>query len=319
MNLAEKIAELRKQNNWSQEELAERLDVSRQSVSKWEGGVSTPELEKLVRLSEIFGVSVDSLLKDDTEPLPAESNERPRRVSREEAESFMELTQRTGERIALGVSLCIVSPLLLILSQRELGILPAALGISLGVLIITVAAAVMLIVSGGIKLEKYEYIEKENLQLDEKTAALVRERKSSNESSLIRTLTAGIALCILSAVPVVIAAATPFENISIALLLIIAAVGVNLIIRAGMVRVSFDKLLEEGDYTRQRKHCEKYTALFTKIYWCTITAIFLAISFVTDAWDKTWIIWPVTGVLYAALRFAVIAVAERKRLYQRKS
>ena len=314
MNLAEKIVELRKQNNWSQEELAERLDVSRQSVSKWEGGVSAPELEKLVRLSEIFGVSVDSLLKDDTEPLTAESSERPRRVSREEAESFMELTQRTGKRIALGVSLCIVSPLLLILSQRELGILPAALGISLGVLIIMVAAAVILIVSGGIKLEKYEYIETENLQLDEKTAALVRERKASKESSLIRTLTAGIALCILSAVPVVIAAATPFENISIALLLIIAAVGVNLIVRAGMVRVSFDKLLEEGDYTRQRKHNEKYIELFTKIYWCTITAVFLAISFVTDAWDKTWIIWPVAGVLYAALRFAVIAVSERKKL-----
>ena len=66
--LGEKIAELRKQNHMSQEELASRLGISRQSVSKWESGQSQPEIDKLLQLSELFHVSVDYLLKDSTLP-----------------------------------------------------------------------------------------------------------------------------------------------------------------------------------------------------------------------------------------------------------
>ena len=61
MILAEKIMEMRKKNGWSQEELAYQLGVSRQSVSKWESGASIPDLERILKLSEIFGVSTDYL------------------------------------------------------------------------------------------------------------------------------------------------------------------------------------------------------------------------------------------------------------------
>lgn len=64
MILADKIAELRKKNGWSQEELAGQLGVSRQSVSKWESAASIPDLDKILKLSELFGVSTDYLLKD---------------------------------------------------------------------------------------------------------------------------------------------------------------------------------------------------------------------------------------------------------------
>ena len=67
MILADKILELRRSNNLSQEELAEKLDVSRQSISKWESGTSIPDLNKIIKLSEIFGVSTDYLIKDDDE------------------------------------------------------------------------------------------------------------------------------------------------------------------------------------------------------------------------------------------------------------
>ncbi len=63
MNLADRISELRRQKGWSQEQLAEALNISRQAVSKWESGQSTPELEKVVAMSELFGVSTDYLLK----------------------------------------------------------------------------------------------------------------------------------------------------------------------------------------------------------------------------------------------------------------
>ena len=67
MILAEKIAEQRKKNGWSQEELAEKLSVSRQSVSKWESAQSVPDLNRVLKLAEIFGVTTDYLLKDEIE------------------------------------------------------------------------------------------------------------------------------------------------------------------------------------------------------------------------------------------------------------
>ena len=67
---------LRKKQGWSQEELAAKLEVSRQSVSKWESAASVPELDKIIRLSEIFGVSTDYLLKDETQDRTEASDRR---------------------------------------------------------------------------------------------------------------------------------------------------------------------------------------------------------------------------------------------------
>ena len=67
MKLNEKIYEYRKQNRWSQEELADKLDVSRQTISKWEVGKAVPELDKLIKLAELFNISVDELVKENIE------------------------------------------------------------------------------------------------------------------------------------------------------------------------------------------------------------------------------------------------------------
>lgn len=73
MNLGERIYKLRTEKNLSQGDLAERLDVSRQSISKWENNSSVPELEKIVKLSEIFEVSLDELVKGEGLPKRTES------------------------------------------------------------------------------------------------------------------------------------------------------------------------------------------------------------------------------------------------------
>ncbi|MBP2623929.1 helix-turn-helix domain-containing protein [Streptococcus oricebi] len=65
MNLAEKIFTLRKEKQFSQEQLAEKVNVSRQSISKWESGQALPEVEKIVELSKIFQVTTDYLLLED--------------------------------------------------------------------------------------------------------------------------------------------------------------------------------------------------------------------------------------------------------------
>lgn len=66
MIFADKLIQLRKKAGWSQEELAFKMDVTRQSVSKWEGAQSIPDLDKMIRLFDLFGVSLDYLLKDET-------------------------------------------------------------------------------------------------------------------------------------------------------------------------------------------------------------------------------------------------------------
>ena len=73
MNLGEKLLALRKEKNMSQERLAELLGVSRQAVSKWETGESLPDVDKVVRLSQILGVTTDHLLLDHVEETPEEA------------------------------------------------------------------------------------------------------------------------------------------------------------------------------------------------------------------------------------------------------
>ena len=123
MVLAEKIVFLRKRKGWSQEELADKLDISRQSVSKWELGASIPDLDKIIRLSELFDVTTDYLLKDDAREISSNVSEvfeevsepSARRVSAEEANLFMDLTEKLSGRIAFAVSFRFLFPL------REIG------------------------------------------------------------------------------------------------------------------------------------------------------------------------------------------------------
>ncbi len=68
--LSEKIYSLRRRSGLSQEQLAEQVGVSRQAISKWESGLSTPELENLLALSRCFGITVDQLTSEDSDPLP---------------------------------------------------------------------------------------------------------------------------------------------------------------------------------------------------------------------------------------------------------
>lgn len=77
MKFSEKLTELRHSRGWSQEQLGERLGVTRQTVSKWELGSTTPELEKLAMMSDIFGVSTDELIKGEPQEAsrPSEPSE----------------------------------------------------------------------------------------------------------------------------------------------------------------------------------------------------------------------------------------------------
>ena len=167
MILADKIIQLRKRCGMSQDELAELINVSRQSVSKWEGALSVPDLDKILKMSEIFGVSTDYLLKDDIEENLTENtvsvDETPplRRVSMEEANNFLKINNQSSFKTALGVALCIMSPVVPAMLDNSSGIITAISDTSM---FIMVAVAVALFISASASKKSYNYLKKEGIK-----------------------------------------------------------------------------------------------------------------------------------------------------------
>lgn len=322
MILADKIIDLRKKSGWSQEELAEKLGVSRQSISKWEGAQSVPDMSRVLRLSEVFGVSIDYLLKDELEaPEPAEaaveSGSTARTVSFEEANAFLRLKAENARRVALGVMLCVLSPVLLLLlsGAREYGLLELSenhlAGIGLVVLILLVCGAVALFVTSGLRIQPYEYIEKEPIDTLYGVDGMVRERRQQFHPTYTRQLTLGIVLCVASVLPIFVALILSGDEgftqvLAVGLTLLLVAVGAMLIVRVSLIWGSYQQLLEEGDYIRQRKSRERRYASISAAYWSLVTVGYLAYSFISGNWHQSWIVWPV-----AALAFSVVTAGLR--------
>ncbi len=333
MILADKIIDLRKKNGWSQEELAEQLGVSRQSISKWEGAQSIPDLNRIISMSQIFGVSTDYLLKDDAEPAEEtavqpryeEAAEPARSISMEEANAFLAVKDRSAVQVALGVMCCILSPIPLIVMSAAMdeGILSlsemAVTGISLTVLLLMVGVGVALFVINGIALKPYEYIEKEPIDTVYGVDGMVRDRKERYAQSHTRMMVIGIALCVISAIPIFIGMIISGDSekdfpltAGVGCTLALVAIGVLMIVRTSIYWEGLQQLLEEGDYTRENKYNNQRNELVAGVYWSLTLAIYLLISFTGILWwDKSWIVWPIAGVLYGALE-SVLRILRRR-------
>lgn len=306
MILADKIIEERKKNGWSQEELANKLGVSRQAVSKWESSGSIPDLQRILQMSELFGVTTDYLLKDEIEeePLNEYVETKTIKVSMEEANQYLDMKSRGSRIVANATSLCILSPVPLIV----LGTMTedhTLVGSSLVFLLVLIAIAVYLFVNYGIRDAFMQHLEKESFETEYGVSGMVRERREQYEPTFTRNIAIGVVLCILSVIPTIMAGVMEADDstsgISVGLLLIIVSIGVNILIRAGMIKSSYDTLLQEGEYTKEEKHLKKKTDNFSGAYWCFVVATYLGWSFWTNNWKMTWIIWPVAGVLYASV------------------
>lgn len=318
MILADKITEERKKNGWSQEELANQLGVSRQAVSKWESAGAVPDLQRILQMSELFGVSTDYLLKDEmkaeniTYHESTESYAEPlKKVTMENANEFLDMKRNGSKVVANATSMCISSPILLIvlvtMAEDSVFHVSESLATVFGCVFLLgmVAAAVFLFITYGMSELHMEHFEKECFETEYGVSGIVREKKDSYEPIFIRGTAVGVVLCILAVIPTIIAesmeASDYYCGLSVGLLLFILAIGVNLLVRVGMVKSSYDTLLQEGEYTKEEKLFKKKTDTFSGVYWCLTTAIYLAWSFWTMSWDITWIVWPVAGVLFAAL------------------
>ena len=268
MILADKITEERKKNGWSQEELANQLGVSRQAVSKWESAGAVPDLQRILQMSELFGVSTDYLLKDEmkaeniTYHESTESYAEPlKKVTMENANEFLDMKRNGSKVVANATSMCILSPILLIvlvtMAEDSVFHVSESLATVFGCVFLLgmVAAAVFLFITYGMSESHMEHFEKECFETEYGVSGMVREKKDSYEPIFIRGTAVGVVLCILAVIPTIIAesmeASDYYCGLSVGLLLFILAIGVNLLVRVGMVKSSYDTLLQEGEYTKE--------------------------------------------------------------------
>lgn len=331
MIMADKIILGRKKNGWSQEELADKLHVTRQAVSKWEGASATPDLQRILEMSNLFGVSVDYLVRDEIEAeetdfaleelVPA-----VRRVSMEEADEFLRIKKETAHKIALGVMLCIVSPicLFILVVCSELGLIPlsedAAGGIGMMVLLAIVAAACAVFMMCGAKTKPYLFLDNEVIATEHGVTGMVEEQKRKYQSVYTKYNILGVVTCMISMM-VLFAGAffdgrEMIEVICFCLMLGIVAIGVRFFVIAGITQSSFEKLLQEGDYSVQEKTrpsaAGTVAGAVSAIYWLVVTAVFLILGFTGREWGTCGLIWPIAGVLFPVV-LIITRMIERNR------
>lgn len=314
MILADKILTLRKGSGWSQEELAEKLNVSRQSISKWESAASIPDINKILELAKVFGVSTDYLLKDEIEQADSADvydTQGAVKVTLREAGDFLDSRPVYGRRIGLGVMLCILSPVMLIflagLSANTSGKLTesTASGIGLATLLVMIAVAVAVFIASSLKVKQFAYFSESDIELEYGVSGILREKWTAfNNKHAVYTVT-GVILCILCPLPLIIAGILGASGIICialtCLLLTIVSIAVYMFIYSGIIKGGYDLLLKEGDYNPREKERNKTTEKFGGFYWPVIVAIYLAYSFITNRWDISWVIWPVAALLFVGI------------------
>ena len=320
MILADKIMTLRKKAGWSQEELAEQLNVTRQSVSKWEGAQSIPDLDKILQMSRIFGVTTDYLLKDEIEDeqvTAVDPETALHRVTMEEASTYLDLRKAAAPKMALATFLCIISPITLILlgAMSEAASFriseDAAAGIGLCVLLGLVAVGVSIFISCASKVKDFKFLEEEPFETEYGVSGMVKERKKAFSEQCSRLNIIGTVLCILSAVPLfaVMCMNVPDTAYAAAVGFLILMVGVGCIafVYGGTYQGAMEKLLEEGEYVRSKKAAKYFKSTVSVIYWLVVTAIFMYYTFGPSGNGKaqySWFIWAIAGVLYGAVMAA---------------
>jgi len=311
MILADKIIKLRKQSAWSQEELAEKMNISRQSVSKWESANSIPDLNRIIMLADIFDVSTDFLLKDEYETFEAKVENKDSsvaQISMEQALKYVEQKMETSVLTTKGVMLCLCSviPLFFFLAMAETSRLNLTGDMAAGLGVLSIVIMVSIAISFFIKINQYEndvaVIDNEPFELAYGVHSAFQEKLQKFRPQYNLRLSIAIFLFIFSFVPMMFSGMF-FEGTDITLmmlivLMLIIATGIYIISPVSARFEAYNNILKDNtEQSKRSKRAEKLAAF----YWPLLTAIFLGWSLWTMNWAITWIIWPVGGVFFAAL------------------
>lgn len=316
MILSDKIIKHRKLKGWSQEELAEKMGVSRQAVSKWESAQTVPDIEKIIALSELFEVSTDYLLKDSIDiSTVSEQNTTPdtdkRLVSKNDAITYIEERRKASWRIATATYLCILSPITLLLlgGASDTGVITmteSGVGVlGLVALFLFVIVAIPLYILCGIRNEPYKFLENSSdFSLDIAAAEMIHTKLAEFRRTYTVCNIVATCICVFSPVPLIIGAFSAREFLVVILLCVTittAGIGVFIFILAGVRQASMQRLLSKGEFAPKEKKKSGIRETVGLVYWLVLTAIYLGWGFIGNAWHINWCIFAIGGVLFAAI------------------
>lgn len=158
------------------------------------------------------------------------------------------------------------------------------------------------------KRSKYEYMEKEIIVIDKDLETELKEELEQFMPKFSTYIAIGVMCCIISVIPVV--TFDVLENefmvlVSVGLLLLIVACGVYMMVKAGIVKGSYNQLLQVGDFSIEHKKMVNKLEPIAPVYWITVTIIYFVVSFLTDKWNITWMIWPVVGMVFGIISIII--------------
>ena len=283
MSLAENLQYLRAREGVTQEQLAERLDVSRQSVSKWESAASFPEMDTLLKLCDMFHVDMDTLLRGSVE----------RSLSEDRAgyDRFMTLYAR---KIA-GAVASIVGGTALWSALYALGV-HEMLGTAVLLLVVAMAAVVLIASS----MEEEHFRKKNPVIPDfytEKQKEQFHRRYIWYIAGGVGAILLGVVLTVL--VFTVIPEREPYESSMGALFLMIVACSVYFLIYGGMLEDKYNiaKYNRQNNPTPEDRERRRRASTVCAVIMLLATAVFLFLGLTYYRWELAAVIYPVGGVL----------------------
>lgn len=285
MSFSENLQFLRAQAGVTQEQLAEQLNVSRQSVSKWEGAQSFPEMDTLLQICDLYDVNLDTLLRGSVEA--------SRVGDTAKYDAFM---TRFAWRISLSVSAIIaavgVSGLLEVLGAPE-----ALAGAAL--LLVVTVCVVVLVVSG---------IEHENFRRKNPAVAdfYTEEQKDAFQRRFVWHIAGAVGAILFAVVLLLLFFSAfpeeePYESYSMAFFLLIIAGAVWSFIYGGIMHDKFDveKYNRENDPSPEAKRRNSLVSTVCAVIMLLATAVYVGLGLALDLWGTAWWVFAVGGILCA--------------------
>lgn len=286
MSLAENLQYLRAREGVTQEQLAERLDVSRQSVSKWESGASYPEMDTLIKLCDMFHTDMDTLLRGSVEQSLSE-----------DTVGYDRFMTAYARKIAGGVSAIIAGAAIAALSAAR-GI-PDMVGAA--ILLLVIAVAVVVFIASG--MEEEHFRKKHPTIPDFYTEA----QKERFRRRYIWYIAGGVGAILFGLVLMVLAFTVlpekePYESYIGALFLLIVACAVFFLVYGGMLEDKYDipRYNRQNNPTEEDKERRRRAVTACALIMILATAVFLTIGLGWDRWESAAVIYPVGGVLCGA-------------------
>lgn len=291
MAFSDNLQFLRSRQGLTQEQLAERLGVSRQSVSKWESGASFPEMDSLLQICDLFGSDLNTLLRGSVEESFV--------ADTAQYDAFMD---RYTRRVMCSVGGTIAGVAAMI-AMIGLGVNET---LAVALLLLVVTAAVVTLVASGIQEDLFR---KRNPVVQD---FYTREEKDAFQQKLVWLISGGVGAILLGVVLMILAFTVlpeqePYESLVTAVFLFIVAGAVMAFIHAGMQDEKYKvwKYNRDNNPTPEVKARKQLIGTVCGVIMLAATAVYVALGAVRNAWGSAWWIFAVGGILCGAVCVAL--------------